>query len=126
VLFRSGGHTSYHGGGFGFIGGGGGGSFGVLLFLALLVLVGWLAYRAWKKRAGNSNPNTGKSNLNTVSDRVAHRSDDAARQRAAQVEARVEALAETDATYAPDALKKRAVWLYTTAQRAWTARDPRS
>jgi len=95
----------------------------VLLFLALLVLVGWLAYRAWKKRAGNSNPNTGKSNLNTVSDRVAHRSDDAARQRAAQVEARVEALAETDATYAPDALKKRAVWLYTTAQRAWTARD---
>jgi predicted lipid-binding transport protein (Tim44 family) len=94
---------------------GGGGSLGLLLVVALIVLVLWLVFRA---RNGG-----GKRGLNTGSDQAAHRSDAAARQRAAQVEARVEALADTDETFALDALKERAVWLYLTAQRAWTTSD---
>lgn len=113
-----------HGGGGGFHGGGGvygaGGSVGGLLIVLVLVLVIWLAVRAWKARGGGAG---GKSGLNTASDHTAHRSDEAARRRAAQVEARVEALADTDESFALDALKERVVWLYTTAQRAWTDRD---
>ncbi|NUR57666.1 MAG: Tim44 domain-containing protein [Catenulispora sp.] len=108
-----------HGGGggihgVGLVGLGGGGSV-ALLVIVLIVLVLWLAFRS--RKSG------GSSGLNTGSDRAAHRADEAARQRAAQVEARLEAVADTDATFAVDALKERAVWLYTTAQRAWTARD---
>jgi len=114
-----GGGGGFHGGGIGFVGGG---SFGVLVIVALLILIVWLVFRALKGKAGGWS-RVSKRGLNTVSDRVAHRSDAAARRRAAQVEARVEALAETDASFALDALKERVVWLYTTAQRAWTDRD---
>ncbi|GAA1980173.1 TIM44-like domain-containing protein [Catenulispora subtropica] len=119
---HSGGHSGGHGGGIGgfhgvgFVGGGGAGSIIGLLILAVIILALVMAFRAWKKGGGGSG-------LNTGSDRAAHRSDEAARKRATQVEARVEALAETDATFALEPLKERAVWLYTTAQRAWTARD---
>ena len=119
--FGGGGGGGGHGGGGGIhgvglvgLGGGGGGSVAVLV-IVLVVLILWFAFRS--KKSG------GSSGLNNGSDRAAHRSDEAARQRAAQVEARVEAVADTDATFAVDALKERAVWLYTTAQRAWTARD---
>lgn len=105
----------FHGGGIGFVGAGGGGSVALLVLVAVLIVVLWFAFKARKAGA--------KRGLNTGSDRAAHRSDASARQRAAQVEARVEALADTDETFAPDALKERAVWLYTTAQRAWTAQD---
>ena len=119
--FGGGGGGGGHGGGVGgihgvgFVGAGGGGGIVALLILALIVLVLWYAL---KGRNGG-----GKSGLNTGSDRSAHRSDAAAAQRAAQVEARVAAVADTDASFAVDALKERAVWLYTTAQRAWTNRD---
>ena len=100
--------------GVGFVGmGGGGGSVAVLVIL-IIVLVLWFALRSRKG---------GKSGLNTVSDRAAHRSDEAARQRATQIEARVDQLAQTDPSFAVEPLKERAVWLYTTAQRAWTSRD---
>jgi predicted lipid-binding transport protein (Tim44 family) len=46
-----------------------------------------------------------------------------ARARAADVEAEVAALADTDVTFDPEALKQRALSLYVTAQRAWTAGD---
>jgi hypothetical protein len=85
------------------------------VIVALVVLVVWFLFRRLKAAR------TGASN--TASDRSAHRADAQARDRAAQVEARVEALADTDATFDLDALKQRAVWLYVTAQRAWTARD---
>jgi predicted lipid-binding transport protein (Tim44 family) len=115
-----GGHSGGHGGGggihgVGFAGFGGGGSIALLLIVAVIVLLVWFALRARKAGGGGG--------LNTGSDRAAHRSDEAARRRAAQIEARVEALAETDATFALDGLKERAVWLYTTAQRAWSDRD---
>jgi predicted lipid-binding transport protein (Tim44 family) len=116
-----GGHGGHSGGG-GFHGGGivgyggGGGSVVLVLIVLVIILVLWLAFRSRTKGGG-------KSGLNTGSDRAAHRSDEAARRRAAQVEARVEAIADTDPTYALEPLKQRAVWLYTTAQRAWTARD---
>jgi predicted lipid-binding transport protein (Tim44 family) len=58
-----------------------------------------------------------------VSDRTAHRADAQARERASQVGARVDAIADTDATFDRAALERRAVWLYVTAQRAWTERD---
>ena len=115
-----GGGGGYHGsgsGGYGFIGGigGGGGYVGILVIVALLVLVLWFKYRTQK---------SGKaSGLNTGSDRAAHRSDAQARERAAHVEARVDGLAQTDASFDLDALKQRAVLLYVTAQRAWTNRD---
>ncbi|GAA2040224.1 hypothetical protein GCM10009839_47890 [Catenulispora yoronensis] len=119
--FGGGGGGGGHGGGgggihgVGFVGFGGGGGSIVLLVIVLLVVVLWLAFKA--KNGGS------KRGLNTGSDRAAHRADETARQRATQVEARVEALAETDPSFALEPLKQRAVWLYTTAQRAWTARD---
>jgi predicted lipid-binding transport protein (Tim44 family) len=117
-----GGGGGSHGGGGGIHGvgivgvGGGAGSIVVLLILAVIVLVLWAAFK-------NRNGGGGKSGLNTASDRKAHRSDEAAAKRATQIEARVAAIADTDPTFAPDVLKERAVWLYTTAQRAWTNRD---
>jgi predicted lipid-binding transport protein (Tim44 family) len=61
--------------------------------------------------------------MNTTSDRVAHRSDQRARARAASVEAQVDALADTDATFDVEALKRRAYVLYGRAQQAWTGGD---
>ena len=122
--FGGGGGGGSHGGGgggfggihgVGFIAAGGGGSVLGLLILALIIFILWSAFRSRKPAKG--------SGLNTGSDRSAHRSDAAARQRAVQIEARVEAIADTDPTFAPAPLKERAVWLYTTAQRAWTNRD---
>jgi hypothetical protein len=119
--FSGGGHSGgghSGGGGAGFHGSvtgghGGGGVIAALVVVAVLILVLWLVFRARKARGG----------LNTVSDRAAHRSDMQARERAAQVEARVDVLADTDATFDLDALKQRAAWLYVTAQTAWTERD---
>ena len=116
-----GGGGGSHGGGggihgVGVVGVGGGGGIVALLILAVIVLVLWAAFK-------NRNGKGGKSGLNTGSDRAAHRSDEAAAKRATQIEARVAAIADTDPTFAPDVLKQRAVWLYTTAQRAWTNRD---
>jgi predicted lipid-binding transport protein (Tim44 family) len=116
-----GGGGGSHGGGggihgVGFVGAGGGGSIVALLILAVIVLVLWAAFK--NRKGGGS-----KSGLNTGSDRAAHRSDEAAAKRATQIEARVAAIADTDPTFAPEVLKQRAVWLYTTAQRAWTDRD---
>jgi hypothetical protein len=115
-----GGGGGFHGGGGGVFVGGGGGSVGGLLVFAVLILIVWLVYKGWKASGGGGG---GKSGLNTGSDRAAHRSDAAARLRATQLEARIEALAETDPSFALAPLKERAVWLYTTAQRAWTDRD---
>ena len=115
-----GGGGGFHGsttGGYGgvFIGGGSGGLFGIMLIVAVIVLIFWLRSRGQK--GGKS------SGLNTASDRTAHRSDTQARERARQVEARVDTLAQTDASFDLAALKQRAVWLYVTAQRAWSDRD---
>jgi len=133
-----GGSHGFSGGGGGSGGGGTGGGFGgghgfhgfhglgliwalgdgglaLLVVVAVLVLGWWFFSRA--RKAGNG------GGLNTVSDRAAHRSDVAARERAAQVEAQVDALADTDATFGVDALKQRAASLYVTAQQAWTDRD---
>lgn len=110
---HSGGGGGFHGGGIVAVGGGGG-SVAILVLLVIIVLL-WLAFRS---RKGGS-----KSGLNTGSDRAAHRSDAAAQQRNTQLEARIENLAQSDPTFALDALKQRTVWLYTTAQRAWTDRD---
>ena len=107
------------GGGFhgpGFIGGfGGGGADGLLVLVVLLVLGLWIYSRFRKARNGRG--------MNTVSDRTAHRSDAKARERAAQVEAQVNALADSDASFDVEALKQRAASLYVTAQKAWTDRD---
>lgn len=112
----SGGFGHGFGGGLGAGSGtGGGGLFALLVIAAVVVLILWLWYRRRKaKQAGG---------LNTVSDRTAHRADAQARERAAQVEARVDAIADTDATFDRAALESRAVGLYVTAQRAWTGRD---
>ncbi|MEV7027961.1 Tim44-like domain-containing protein, partial [Kitasatospora sp. NPDC093558] len=40
-----------------------------------------------------------------------------------RIGARVDAIADTDATFERAALERRAVWLYETAQRAWTEHD---
>ncbi|SEM02827.1 Tim44 domain-containing protein [Streptacidiphilus jiangxiensis] len=107
-----------HGFGFGFgsgFGAGGGGLLPLLVLVAVVLLILWL--RSRRRKAAQT------AGLNTVSDRTAHRSDTQARERAAQVGARVDAIADTDATFDRAALERRAVWLYTTAQRAWTARD---
>uniref|UniRef100_UPI0018928475 Tim44 domain-containing protein n=1 Tax=Catenulispora rubra TaxID=280293 RepID=UPI0018928475 len=88
---------------------------GVIVAIVLIILIVMIVSRLRKGRGGKG--------LNTGSDRTAHRTDDTAQRRATQVEARVAAIADTDPTFAPDALKARAVWLYTTAQRAWTDRD---
>lgn len=110
-----GGGGGFHGGGFvgGF--GGGGGAVALLVLVAVLVLGWWFFSRM--RKAGNGR------GVNTVSDRVAHRSDAMARSRAAQVESQVDALADTDATFNVDELKEHAVSLYVTAQQAWTGRD---
>ncbi|MEY9847999.1 putative lipid-binding transport protein (Tim44 family) [Streptacidiphilus sp. BW17] len=112
----SGGFGHGFGGGFGVgLGVGGGGIFPLLLIVAVVLLILWL--RSQRRKAGQA------AGLNTVSDRTAHRADAQARDRAAQVGARVDALADTDATFDRGALERRAVWLYVTAQRAWTERD---
>jgi hypothetical protein len=86
------------------------------LVVAVIVLAAWwLIARVQKARKGRG--------LNTVSDRVAHRADAQARERAARVEAQVGMLADTDATFDADALKQRVVSLYVAAQQAWTNRD---
>jgi len=114
-----GGGGGFHGGGGGgfggvYVAGGGGSVAGIILLVAIVLLVLWFRSRS---RKGS------KSGLNTASDRSAHRADAQARERAVQVEARVAGIADTDATFDVDTLKQRAVWLYTTAQRAWTNSD---
>ncbi|WP_081973599.1 Tim44 domain-containing protein [Kitasatospora phosalacinea] len=108
---RSSGGVYFFGGG----GGGGGGLITLLVIVAVVLLVLWLMrrHRKAKQTAG----------LNTVSDRTAHRADAQARERAVQVGARVDAIADTDATFDRAALESRAVWLYETAQRAWSRND---
>ena len=103
------------GGGFFFIGGSGGNGTGVLIFILLVAV--YLLIKNWSQRRQTNRT------MNTTSDRVAHRSDKEAAARAASVEAQVDALADTDATFDVEALKERAVTLYVTAQRAWTAGD---
>jgi len=85
------------------------------VILVVLAVVIWLVTKSQRKKSA--------SRLNTVSDRQAHRSDAEAHERAAQVEAQVDELAQTDATFDVEALKQRAASLYVTAQRAWTAND---
>jgi hypothetical protein len=87
----------------------------LLVLVAVLLLILW--FRSQRRKARQA------ASLNTVSDRTAHRADAQARERAAQVGARVDAIADTDATFDRAALERRAVWLYTTAQRAWTEND---
>ena len=112
--FRGSGGTRFgSGGGFLFFGSGGGGG---LLFIVLLIVAYYL-FKTWSEQR------RAKRNMNTTSDRVAHRSDEEARARATAVEAQVDALAVTEDTFELDALKERAVWLYVTAQRAWSAGD---
>ncbi|MFJ8478387.1 TIM44-like domain-containing protein [Kitasatospora sp. NPDC094011] len=115
-------HGTGGGGGVGFgtgfgtgFGAGGGGLVALLVIVAVILLILWI--RSRRRKA------TLVGELNTVSDRTAHRSDAQARERAAQVSARVDAIADTDATFDRAALERRAVWLYTTAQRAWTGHD---
>ncbi|WP_084730008.1 Tim44 domain-containing protein [Streptacidiphilus neutrinimicus] len=111
-----GGFSHGFGGGFGVgLGVGSGGLFPLLVLVAVVLLILWL--RSKSRKAAQA------GGLNTVSDRTAHRADAQARERATQVAARVDAIADTDATFDRAALESRAVWLYTTAQRAWTARD---
>ncbi|MFJ5228559.1 TIM44-like domain-containing protein [Kitasatospora sp. NPDC088391] len=116
---HGGGFHGTTGGGVGFVhgfGAGSGGGFVVLLvLLAIVLLVLWIGHRRRKAQRA--------AGLNTVSDRTAHRADEQARERAAQVGARVDALADTDATFDRAALEQRAVQLYTTAQQAWTRND---
>lgn len=102
------------GGGVFFFGGGGGGS-GLLIIIVLVVA--YFLFKTWSQQRQQ------KRTLNTTSDRVAHRADKKARARAASVEARVDALADTDATFDVEALKQRAIGLYVAAQQAWTAGD---
>ncbi|MFB7948252.1 Tim44-like domain-containing protein [Kitasatospora phosalacinea] len=115
---HGGGSHGSGGGGFYFFGGGGGGGGGLvtlLVIVAVVLLVLWLMHRRRKAKQ--------TAGLNTVSDRTAHRADAQARERAVQVGARVDAIADTDATFDRAALESRAVWLYETAQRAWTRND---
>ncbi|MFJ7912317.1 TIM44-like domain-containing protein [Kitasatospora sp. NPDC096204] len=87
----------------------------MLVIVAVVLLILWLRSRRRKAALAGE--------LNTVSDRTAHRADAQARERAARVSARVDAIADTDATFDRAALERRAVWLYETAQRAWTGHD---
>ncbi|WP_285740385.1 Tim44 domain-containing protein [Kitasatospora phosalacinea] len=114
---HGGSHGSGGGGVFFFGGGGGhgGGIFPLLVLVVVILLVLWFLHRRRKEKQ--------TAGLNTVSDRTAHRADEQARERAAQVGARVDALAETDPTFERAALESRAVWLYETAQRAWSRND---
>jgi len=109
-----GGIGGIHGGVGGVVIGGGGGALGVVVFIVLIILVALLFKRV--QRAG-------KGGLNTESDRRTHRSDAQAAARAAQVEAQVDVLSDTDASFEVTALKQRAISLYETAQHAWTDRD---
>ena len=102
------------GGGIFFFGGGGGGS-GLLILLVLVVA--YFLIRSWSARQ------QARRTSNTTSDRVAHRSDRTAQARVANVEAQVDALADTDATFDVETLRQRAIELYVTAQQAWTAGD---
>ncbi|NYD43714.1 TIM44-like domain-containing protein [Nocardioides panaciterrulae] len=113
-----GGHFGGGGGGLIFFGSGGtGGGSGTGLVILILLVVAYMLIKSWLQRRQTSRT------MNTTSDRVAHRSDKEAGARAARVQAQVDALADTDATFDVEALKQRAVTLYVTAQRAWTARD---
>ena len=114
--FRGGGtgFGRHGGGGFFFVGSGGGGT-GWLILIVLVVLYVLLKNRSQQRAA--------RRTMNTTNDRVAHRSDQQARARAAQVEAEVDVLADSDASFDAEALKARAVSLYVTAQRAWTDGD---
>ena len=106
------------GGGFVFFGdGGSGGGSGTSLLILILLVVAYLLIKNWFERRQTNRT------MNTTSDRVAHRSDKEAAARAASVQAQVDALADTDATFDVEALKERAATLYVTAQRAWTAGD---
>ncbi len=121
------------GGGHGFGGGGGGGFRGTRggggifflgtggngggLLIIILLVVAYFLFKTWSQQR------RAKRNMNTTSDRVARRTDQQAHARATAVEAQVDALADTDATFDLDALKERAASLYVTAQRAWTAGD---
>jgi predicted lipid-binding transport protein (Tim44 family) len=102
------------GGGFFFVGSGGSGT-GLLIIILLVVLYLLLKNRSRRRRS--------RRGLNTTSDHVAHRSDREARARAANVEAQVDVLADSDGTFEAERLKARAASLYLTAQRAWTAGD---
>lgn len=95
--------------------GAGGGSVAGIIVLIIIIAVAWWLFSRMRKSA--------KRGLNTVSDHVAHRSDAAAHERAAQIEAQVDELAQTDTTFELEALKARAVSLYQTAQKAWTGKD---
>ena len=110
--FRGTGGTRFGSGGIFFLGGGN----GSLLILIVIVVV-FLLLRNWSRQRQE------RRRLNTTSDRVAHRSDREASDRAAQVEAEVDLLADTDVSFDPGALKSRAASLYVTAQEAWTAGD---
>jgi predicted lipid-binding transport protein (Tim44 family) len=112
-----GGHFGGGGGGVFFFGGGSGGGSGLGLVIIVALILAYLLLKSASARR------QGRRTLNTTSDRVAHRSDTMARARAASVEAEVAALADTDVTFDAEALKQRAVSLYVTAQRAWTAGD---
>ena len=127
-----GGGHGFGGGGGGHIGGGfgggfsgghffflpvGGGGSGVIWLIIIAAVVAYMLFKAWRRKQAD------RKTLNTTKDRVAHRSDAAARARAASVEAQVDGLADVDATFEVDALKRRATELYTTAQRAWTTQD---
>ncbi len=127
---RGGGGGSGFGGGGGGFGRGGGGHFGggggiffvgggngTGLAIIIVLFVAYFLIKTWSQQR------QAKRTRNTTSDRVAHRSDKAAHTRAANVEAHVDALADTDPTFDPEALKQRAASLYVTAQRAWTDGD---
>lgn len=110
-----GGFGGGHGGGFFFVGGGGGG--GSFVFLVIVLVV---AYYLFKTMAANKRRTR---TTNTTGDRVAHRSDKRAQARAAGVEAQVDDLAQRDATFDVDHLKRRCTSVYITAQRAWSTAD---
>jgi hypothetical protein len=111
---RGGGGHFGGGGGFLFFGGGGNGTG---LAVIIVLIVAYYLIKTWSQRR------QAKRTTNTTNDRVAHRSDTLARARAVNVEAHVDALADTDATFDLEALKERATTLYVLAQQAWTAGD---
>ena len=114
--FRGGGGTRFgSGGGFFFLGSGGGNGGGLLVIIVLVVLYLLLKNRSQRRHD--------KRTMNTTTDRRAHRSDSDANARAADVEAQVDVLADTDVTFDPGALRNRAGRLYVTAQQAWTDHD---
>ncbi|WP_104814146.1 TIM44-like domain-containing protein [Kitasatospora sp. MMS16-BH015] len=117
---HGGGTHGWTGGGFGHgfgagFGLGAGGLAALAVLVAVLLLIWWL--RSRRRRAGRA------EGLNTASDRTAHRADTQARERATHIQARVDALADTDPTFDRAALEHRMAQLYTDAQRAWTAHD---